>query len=134
MRVDRAGDFGVLAVADRAEDPAVERSERFERTVRERRPARIEGTPPDRQLGPRDREAGAARGRGAPHVTVPLKIGVLLGDDIGLEVVPEAVKVVNAAAPATTGTRLASASTANVTSISSRPSTAMLPVSPDSLR
>ncbi len=31
-------------------------------------------------------------------MTVPLKIGVLLGDDIGLEVVPEAVKVVNAAA------------------------------------
>ena len=33
-------------------------------------------------------------------MTVPLQLGVLLGDDIGLEVVPEAVKAVRAAADA----------------------------------
>jgi 3-isopropylmalate dehydrogenase len=34
-------------------------------------------------------------------VSAPLQLGILLGDDIGLEVVPEAVKVVDAAARAT---------------------------------
>ena len=36
------------------------------------------------------------RGRGVSRVSGPLQLGVLLGDDIGLEVVPEAVKVVDA--------------------------------------
>src|SRR5512138_3476051 len=61
VRVDRLRHLGVFAVADRAEDEAVEPGQRLQRALRHGMAVGIERAPADRQRRPRDGEAAFSR-------------------------------------------------------------------------